>query len=427
MTDIMIDRNIAPSTQTIDKLNIIHPTEHSFDNGIPVFVFRSDLHEVIKIDIAFDSGTAQQSAPLAANITLKMLHEGTKTWPGSRLSTMLESNGAFVSHHAGKDDSVVTFLFLKKNLLKVLPLLESMLKEPAFSAKEFRILKKIEKEEFLINNEKSKHQASRLMNMKLFGENTAYGRIANVKDYASLHLQDIQQHYATHLGPANCRIVISGPVNDEILGLLNQHIGNEWNTTAKRSAPSTNFNFSAGTERLSKAGALQTAIQSGRTVMHRLDENFASFLLLNTLLGGYFGSRLMSNIREDKGYTYGIYSQVNSYLHATSFLIATEAGTAVSQPTLDEIAFEMKQLRENLVEAEELELVKSYLTGSYLRGLDGVYNQAEKFRSIHAFGLNMNYYNTTLQRMMKTDAKKLQELAQQYLNPDQMATVLVGA
>ncbi len=423
----MIDRKIAPSTQTIDKLNIIYPTQFVFDNRIPVFVFQSSLHEVIKIDIAFDSGTAQQSAPLAANLSLKMLHEGTKTWPGSRLSTQLESNGAFVSHHASKDDSVITFLFLKKNLLKVLPLLQSMLKEPAFSAKEFRILKRIEKEEFLINNEKSKHQASRLMNMKLFGANTAYGRIANAKDYDKLHLFDIQNHYKSHFGPANCRIVISGPVDDEIIALLNQHIGNEWNTDAKRTKPSTTFEFSAGTERISKAGALQTAIQSGRTVMHRLDENFASFLLLNTLLGGYFGSRLMSNIREDKGYTYGIYSQVNSYLHATSFLIATEAGTNVTQPTLDEIAFEMKQLRENLVDAEELELVKSYLTGSYLRGLDGVYNQAEKFRSIHAFGLNMDYYNTTLQRMMKTDAKKLQELAQQYLNPEQMATVLVGA
>lgn len=423
----MIDRKIAPSTQTIDKLNIIHPTQYIFDNGIPVFVFQSNLHEVIKIDIVFDSGTAHQSVTLASNFTLKMMHQGTLSWPGSRLSTILETNGAYVSKHAGKDDSVITFLFLRKNLAKIVPLLESMLKEPAFSANEFRILKKIEKESFLISNKKSKNLASKLMNRKLFGENTAYGGSAEVDDYKKLRLADIQQHYTNHIGPANCRIVVSGPVDADIISLLNQHIGNEWNTKARRSKLTSNLEFSAGTERVSIAGALQTAIQSGRIVMHRLDENFPSFLLLNTLLGGYFGSRLMSNIREDKGYTYGIHSQITAYLHATSFLIATEAGANFTQATLDEIAFEMNQLREILVDEKELELVKSYLTGSYLRGLDGVYSQAEKFRSIHSFGLDMDYYNTLLKRMMKTDAKKLQELANQYLNPDQMATVLVGA
>ncbi len=160
----MIDRSLAPTTQTIDNLIFKNPTNFVLRNRIPAFVFESSLHEVLKFDLVFDAGTALQTSPLVAGLTLKMLRHGTKTYPGSRFSTQLESCGAYIQQHITKDDSVITFLFLKKNLLKVLPLIESLLNEPSFSENEFRLLRRTEKEEFIVSHEKPRNQAAILFN-----------------------------------------------------------------------------------------------------------------------------------------------------------------------------------------------------------------------------------------------------------------------
>ncbi len=234
-------------------------------------------------------------------------------------------------------------------------------------------------------------------------------------------------HYRQYLGAANCRIVLSGPVDQDVIRQVDTFLGENWNPEAQKVNHLIKTQFTSGISKVERKGALQTAIQIGRPIMQRLEPEYPAFLLLNTVLGGYFGSRLMTNIREDKGYTYGIHSQVNAYRQAATLIIATEAGAAVSEATHHEIAFEMNRLQTETIEKEELELVKSYLTGSYLKGLDGVYNLAEKFRTIQAFGLSLDYYPSLLKKIQDTGADELQELAKKYLILDQMTEVWVGA
>jgi predicted Zn-dependent peptidase len=315
----------------------------------------------------------------------------------------------------------------KKNFNATLPLLESLFVEPTFSPDEFDQLRNIEREDYIIQNEKPKHIARKTINELVFGKETPYGRSANVSDYDNMQLEQLVDFFHDNYSSDNCKIILSGPVNDEILSALDKHLGNPWNINGKRADFVQDSVFKPELVHILKKGALQSAIQIGMPIIHRHHEDYIPFLLLNTVFGGYFGSRLMSNIREDKGYTYGIHSQVTPFIKGSIFTISTEAGTAVTNDTLHEIQHEMQQIQEKFIEPEELNLVKNYLTGSYMRSLDGVYNQAEKFKSIHGFQLKMDYFEKSLLRIQHTQADELQSLAKKYLNYDSMTKVIVGA
>jgi predicted Zn-dependent peptidase len=423
----MPERTIAPTTHPIDKLQIVNPERIKLSNNIPVYIFTNPLQQALKIDIVFNAGTASQEILLSANTSLRLMKEGTKSYPGNKLMAKIDFYGAFLSQNAAKDDSTITLLVLRKNFLATIPLLESLLKEPSFSPKEFRFLCDIEREDFIIQNEKPRHIARKALNERVFGANTPYGRSAEITDFEKLQLQNLISFYQNNFSSYNCKIILSGPVDDEVLSSLDKHLGQHWNMNVRKEDFTQESDFEPETIHIEKKGALQSAIQIGMPVVHRLHEDYTPFLLLNTIFGGYFGSRLMSNIREDKGYTYGIHAQVMPYLKGSIYSISTEAGTAVTKATIEEIQKEMLLLQNEFVETEELNLVKNYLTGSYMRSLDGVYNQAEKFKSIHGFHLEMDYYERSLLKIQETGQDELKALAKKYLNYDAMTTVIVGA
>lgn len=423
----MLDRQISPKTNRINKIQIVEPDSMTLTNGIRVNIFRNDQQQAVKIDLVFNSGTACQPAPLVANTTIRILKEGSGSFPGTKLMSKIDFFGAYLSQNATKDESTITLLSLKKNIREVLPMLESLIKEPSFSVKEFKMVRDIEKEEFIIQNEKPKNIARRAFNELVFGKETPYGKMATAQDYDNLTIEQLKNFHINNYGSNNCTILLSGPIDENIIEGIENHLGNSWNAPGQKSEFSQPSDFENQTVYIKKENALQSAIQIGMPIMARTDPDYIPFLVLNTIFGGYFGSRLMNNIREDKGYTYGIHSQVTPLKKGTIFIISTEVGTDVTQNTIEEIKNEMKLLQINLVNNEELNLVKSYLTGSYLRSLDGVYNQAEKFKSIMAWNLGMDYYEKSLLKIQEITAEELQLLAKKYLNFDAMTNVIVGA
>ena len=161
-------------------------------------------------------------------------------------------------------------------------------------------------------------------------------------------------------------------------------------------------------------------------MFNKAHADYPDFLVLNTILGDYFGSRLMSNIREDKGYTYGIGSMV-AELHETGyFVIGTEVGTDVRENTLHEIQEELKQLQNSLVELEELELVKNYMLGQLLKSADGPYNMTDLYLGLEPYGLSMEFYNRCIESIQQITPERIQELANIYLNWEDMTVVSAG-
>jgi predicted Zn-dependent peptidase len=154
--------------------------------------------------------------------------------------------------------------------------------------------------------------------------------------------------------------------------------------------------------------------------------DFNGLYVLSTILGGYFGSRLMANIREDKGYTYNIYATLDAMLFDGYFCIGTEVGNELVEPTIKEIHHEMKLLREELVSTEELEMLRNYLMGNFLAMLDGPFNISELLRTMLIEDLPFSSFEQMIETVNTIQPEQLRDLACKYLNPDNMWEVVVG-
>ena len=172
---------------------------------------------------------------------------------------------------------------------------------------------------------------------------------------------------------------------------------------------------------------MQSAIRIAKRTIGKSHHDFAKLHVVNTILGGYFGSRLMSNIREDKGYTYGIGSFVAPQKHDSYFGISTEVGADVSQKAINEIYKELESLRTELVSEEELNLVKSYLMGELLKSVDGPFSVAERWKGIILFDLDKSYFDNLVNTILNITPIEVRDIAERYLGSNDMYEVLVGS
>jgi predicted Zn-dependent peptidase len=170
---------------------------------------------------------------------------------------------------------------------------------------------------------------------------------------------------------------------------------------------------------------VQGAIRIARPFYNRHHPDFMKAMVLNTVFGGFFGSRLMSNIREDKGYTYGIHSYVQNHIHESAWMISTDAGKEVCEATIEEVYKEMKLLREELVDDEELLLVRNYLIGTILGDLDGPFQIIGRWKNLILNNLTEDYFYRSIETIKTISAEELRELAKKYLNPEQFYEIVV--
>ena len=225
---------------------------------------------------------------------------------------------------------------------------------------------------------------------------------------------------------------MAGKVEEDMLVLLDNYFGgDDWNNASSSDSFAANLsviepNEINGSELILKKDAVQSAIRIGKVLFNKKHPDFQSLQILNTLFGGYFGSRLMSNIREDKGYTYGIGSGIVSLQNSGYFFISTEVGVDVCKDALNEIYFEMNRLREELVSENELQLVKNYLLGTFLRSVDGPFAMAEKFKGIMEYNLDYDYFDNYIATIRSISASKLRNLANTYLDKNSMIELVVG-
>jgi predicted Zn-dependent peptidase len=227
--------------------------------------------------------------------------------------------------------------------------------------------------------------------------------------------------------PATTTLVISGVVTDEVVRQLEENFGKlRFNAAAKRdqlAAPQTHSDLK---HILAKEDAIQSAIRMGCVLFNKTHADYHGMQVLNTVLGGYFGSRLMANIREDKGYTYGIGSGLVSLYDSGYFVISTEVGVDVTDATLKEIAHEIDRLQQDLVSDDELDRVRNYMTGVFLRSTDGPFALADRLKGLLGYSLDYSYYQNFLRTIHSITPDEIRSLAQRYLDRKQLIELVAG-
>jgi zinc protease len=422
-----INRKQAPEFRAIDNINLIRPAHQKLDNGCNVFCFNSGDQELVRIEWVFGNQRFNADKPLLNMAVNTMLTEGTGSLTASQIADKVDFYGAFLQVDYGYDQSQVTLYSLNKHLQHTLPVIKDLITDSIFPQNELETFIRNQQQKLQVSMQKNDFVARRIFNQALYGD-TLYGLGADIDIYKTLYRDDMLHHFKQMYQPSNCTIIIAGKIEPDILELITNTFDKDWvnsdlqsDTTQPEIKPSAkHFYFTE------KPDALQSAIRMGTPVINRTHPDFPALQVLNTVLGGYFGSRLMANIREDKGYTYGIGSGMSSLKHGGALFIATEVGADVCKAAITEIEKELDLLMNELIPDDELSLVRNFLLGSLLGSLENVFSHADKFKNLYFAGLDYDYYDKYVEVVKTVTPAQLQQLAGRYLNFDQFYKVIVG-
>lgn len=423
----MLDRNTPPDFKAIENIHLIKPQHTKLPNGCDLFCFNSGDQDLVRIEWIFGNLRFDPAKPLLNMAVNTMLTDGTGTLTAAEIADRIDFYGAFFSTEYGFDQSQVTLHSLNKHLKEVLPIVKDVLTDSVFPEKELETYIRNQQQKLQVNLKKNDVVARRAFNKAIYGD-TLYGMAAEPEEYNALLRNDILVHFKQMYQPANCTLIVAGKIDDETLAQLTSIFGNEWKNSAEP-AITTQPDVAADTEKfyfIEKPEALQSAIRIGMPFIKRDHPDFPAMQVLNTVLGGYFGSRLMANIREDKGYTYGIGSGMSSLKHGAAFFIATEVGADVCRDAVAEIEKEVNLLKSEPIPQDEISLVQNYMLGSLLGSLENVFSHADKFKNLYFSGVGYEYYDSYTETVKNITPDRLLELANRYWNFDDFYKVIVG-
>ena len=421
----MLDRVKIPEFGKIDDIHLAEPKVHHLSNGLPVFYINAGEQDVLKVELVFAAGTSTAEKILVGSSSINLMKEGTSTKSASEIAEAVDFYGSYLQAEVSHEESSVSLYTLNKHLKNTLPTLADVYVNAAYPEREFETYVLQHQQEMMVNLEKVGYLGAKAFSAALFGADHPYGRSATVQDYTNLQRHDLITNHDSQIRSRVKYILVAGKLNNHTLDVIEHHFGND----KRLDIPEFNFDISKTSEPIShvlKEGAVQNSIKVGRVLFNRKHSDFIGMQILSTVLGGYFGSRLMSNIREDKGYTYGIGAGLVSLQHSGYLSISTEVGADVCQPALNEIYFEIERLRKELIPNSELELVKNYMLGSILKSIDGPFQLSSKWKMYLRYGFGIDNHHNLIHKIKTITPERLKELAQQYLQKEDLIQVTAG-
>ncbi len=425
----MIDRLVAPPIKDAVEFDLrLKPYEYFvLDNGVPVYTVDAGTQEVLQLEMVFYAGNnfeEKKSVAAAANFMLK---NGTSKRTAFQINEDFEYYGAYCNRACYNETAVISLSALNKHLAELLPVVKDMITDSIFPEEELVVYKQNTKQRLSVHLKKCDFVANRLIDASLYGEHHPYGTYTNADDVDALEVDTLREFFQRYYLNGQCVMFVSGKIPSDLQQQLNENFGKL--SVGKPSFHVDAVPVDAAAEKKSRVqndpDGVQGAIRIARPFPNRHHPDFMKVMVLNTLFGGYFGSRLMSNIREDKGYTYGIHSYVQNHLQQTAWMISTEAGKDVCEATISEIYKEMQLLREEVVGEEELSLVRNYLMGTILGDLDGPFQIMGRWKNLILNNLDEKYFYESIETIKHISGEELKELAKKYLVPEDFYELVV--
>lgn len=408
---------------------VLKPYEkYVLDNGIPVYTVKSEEQDTLQLEFVFPAGSFYESESLVASATNFLMKNGTSKHSALDINEQVEYYGAYLNRSSHHENATYSLHCLTKHTEKLLPTVQEVLLDPAFLEEELATYKQNMKQRLVVSLQKCDFVANRHIDKYLFGEFHPYGRVSTMMAYDALQTEDLRAFYKKQYTFNNCKIFMAGNLPANIIPLLNQYFGSsEWNGRSELLRPELPVMPSEEKKHriFNDENGVQGAVRIARPFPNRYHPDFPKMLVLNTIFGGYFGSRLMSNIREDKGYTYGIYSQLYNFRQTSALNIQTEAGRDVCEATVEEVYKEMALMQQELVPEDELLLVRNYMIGSILGDLDGAFQVIQRWKNLILNGLDEHYFYNNIQTIKTISAAELQTLAQRYFNKEDFYELVV--
>ena len=424
----MPDRKIAPPIKDAVEFNItLKPcTQFSLSNGAPVYYLNDGAEEVAMIEFVFKAGNSYENKNGVAATTNHLIKNGTSKKNAFEITEQFEYYGAYLSLTCFNETATITLHCLSKHLEELLPVIREIITDAIFPQNELEIFQQNSIQKLSVNLLKCDFVANRLIDQYLYGAQNPYGRVSNKEDIEALTREDLTTFFKQFYATANCSIFSAGKLPIDFESLLEKYFGD---LSLSENLPTVMHKRELSSQKkhrvINDENGVQAAIRIARPFPNRHHPDFKKVMILNTLFGGYFGSRLMSNIREEKGYTYGISSYLQNHIKDSAWVISTEAGKEVCDATIEEVYNEMKLLREEPIDAEELLLVKNYMMGLNLGYVDGPFHVISRWKSLILNDLDEQYFYDSLNTIKTVSALELQEASNKYLLPEDFFELVV--
>lgn len=405
------------------------PTTYVMKNGRTISCFSSHSLPLVKLDFVFESGPAYQDRFFAASMANTLLGSASLRRSSREVAEFFDYRGIVLDRDLDSFTSTLSVYTLKKYIPELLPMIKELIAEADFRQEDFDAEFQNKRCQFLTGQQQTSTIASRAYYESLYGKEHVMGRYADLEHLDALRLEDVERHFRSRYDIGQMDIIVSGDYDDSHLYMMDQIFGSEAPrlqpilvaTGAARPQPRAEVRRT-----LHDLPGAQATLRIGRLLPFGWQSmDMARFQILNAVLGGYFGSRLMSNIREDKGYTYGISSRVRLVRGSLVFSILSDVGSQYAEQAVSEIRKELVRLCEDPIPEQELAVVRKVQEGSFIRSVDGIFECAERYRLMRACGVTEQVRDNEVEALRSATPGQLRDLAEQVLQPQLLTQVVV--
>jgi zinc protease len=420
----MLDRTIAPPFRRSTAFDLIHPQKETLSGGAVTYFILGGTQEVSKIEIVFPAGRWVEEIWGGAYFTANLLSKGTSARTSFEIAQQLDRYGGHLEISSGLDFVSISLYILNKNFEPSLNLLVELLTESVLPQAELDLLKSIYLQNLKVNQEKTSFQASKLVRKKLFGDSHPYGKELEESDVIDLTQAALTEHYSKFFKAAT--ILVSGKVSDDNQKLVVKAFSSFMNYSIKSAEVKNSLPGRSPREIKTKEGSVQSSIRMAKRSIGKSHSDYVDALFLNHILGGYFGSRLMKNIREEKGLSYGISSSLHALKNDSYLVIGADVNQENLELTFDEIGKELKRLRTEPIGDEELNTARNHFIGSLQLEITTAFAHADKIKNLILFNLSPDYYQKMINRVALISEEDMLAVANKHFAEDTFVEIAVG-
>ena len=410
---------IIPSSVEMPKAEL-----STTQNGVKIYRLQSDDFEVVRFTFVFHAGTSMQHKPFSASATANMLGEGSQRLTAQQIADQLDFYGSYFDVNIDRDYTYISFCSLLKFFDPTAEVAREILLHPSFPEREFEVYRNKRKQSLKIERQKVDMQSRELFAEALFGPEHPYGISASEELYDNLTTDDLRELYGKLYTADNCFVVCSGHITDEVLSQIDEIasvLPAGKNHDIEFPKPQTTYYKERNID-----SALQSSLRIGRLLFGRTHPDFVGMQVVSAILGGYFGSRLMQNLREEHGYTYGVMAAMVNFDKEGYLAIATQVAREHREDALNEIFYEIERLRNELIDEDELQMVKNVMIGEILRILDGPFGIADVTIENIMCGMDNSATQHSVEQIFAITPEQVQQLAAKYLKREDLVVAVAG-
>ncbi len=414
-----------PEIHPISLPRVPHYEVTKAANGTPLYTLHNSTQGVVRVSFVFRAGTSYQTVPFSASTVVNTLSEGTQNLSGEQIAEGLDFVGSYYDANIDRDWSVVTFCSLGKFIDPTLDIAEEVILRPSFPEREIASYCAKRKEQLHIQRSKPEQLSRELFGKSLFGENHPYGITSSEEAYDDLTPELLREFYQAHYNAANAFAVISGDFGPEVEERVKAILAAlpEGKEASREIPPLESVPFA----KESLEGAVQSSVKIGIPLFSRSHPDFIPLQVLATAMGGYFGSRLMQNLREEHGYTYGAYAAMINLDQSGYFVMSAEVAAEHTDEAIAEFFNELERIASEPIGEEELEIVRKIIVGDVMRIFDGPFGAADVTIENIQNGERNDYTEHFMERVRTITPAELLAVAERHLQKNRCTVTIIGA